>query len=113
MCPLKVLCHGRPTLRIAVRYGWLPGARYTNLRDIRGFDAIGLIDVDWNSYDFQRHLSAVKSTRPLLTIARDVLFRRELDRTLEQAHELSQWCTHVVVVPKDPSLAEELTSLVP
>jgi hypothetical protein len=104
--PLRVLCHGKPTLKIATRYGWLPGARYTNLRDIRGFDRIGMIDVEWRSYDFKRHLEAVKLTRPLLTVARDLEQKRQLRMVLDQAGELLCWSGNVVVVPKDPRLAD-------
>ena len=111
--PIRVLCHGRQTIKLARQYGWLPGARYTNLRDIRGFDEIGLIDIDWKEYNFQRHLDAVKAARPMLTIARDVERRRDLRRTLDQANELKEWCRWVVVVPKDPKMAEGLTELVP
>jgi hypothetical protein len=111
--PIRVLCHGRPTLRIAVRYGWLPGARYTNLRDIRGFDEIGLIDVEWQEYDFRKHLDAVRITRPLLTIARDIEDIRDLTEILDQAHELSLWSRHVVVVPKDRRFGDSLACLVP
>lgn len=111
--PLRVLCHGRPTLKIAVRYGWLPGARYTNLRDIRGFDAVGLIDIAWWDYDYRRHLDAVRQVRPVLTIAQDVQHRRDLARILDQAWELSQWAKYVVIVPKDLSLKYGLRDLVP
>ena len=111
--PIRVLCHGKPTLRIAVRYGWLPGARYTNLRDIRGFAEIGLIDVDWREYDFRKHLDAVRTTRPLLTIARDVEDIKNLTEILDQAHELSLWCKHVVIVPKDQRFQDSLALLVP
>jgi ribosomal protein S18 acetylase RimI-like enzyme len=111
--PARVMCHGRPTLRLAQRLGWLPGARYTNLRDLRGFNRVGLIDVDWVHYDFARHLRAVKATRPLLTIARDITDARNLDETLSQASELAQWADHVVVVPKDTSLRETLTDRIP
>ncbi len=55
------MSHGRKTLQVALKYGWLPGARYTNLRDIKGFRRIGLID-DWGSYDFSllAHAMAVE-----------------------------------------------------
>ena len=106
--PFRFVCHGRPTLRIATSFGWLPGARYTNLRDIRGFDRIGLIDVDWREYDFKRHLSAVKATCPVVTIARDVERIEDLKKTLDQASELALWCRHVVLVPKDLRFAVEM-----
>jgi len=111
--PFRVLCHGRPTLKIAVRYGWLPGARYTNLRDIRGFDRVGMIDIEWKDYDFKRHLQAVRDTRPLLTIARDIEAKRNLAKVLDQAAELLLWSSKVVLVPKDPKLAENLLELIP
>lgn len=111
--PIKVLCHGRPTLKLAARHGWLPGARYTNLRDIRGFSVIGLIDVEWRDYDFKRHLEAVRSVRPLLTVARDVEDIRHLPRILDQARELSLWCEHVIIVPKDRRFHGRLADLVP
>jgi hypothetical protein len=53
------MCHGKQTLRVAARLGWLPGARYTNLRDIKEFAEIGMIDIDWKNYDFRQHLNAV------------------------------------------------------
>ena len=111
--PLKIICHGYKTLRIARRLGWLPGARYTNLRDIRRERKIGLIDVDWKSYSFERHLAAVREVRPILTIAKDVEDRTELRAILRQAEELERWCRYVVVVPKDPALSNHLLRLIP
>jgi hypothetical protein len=111
--PLKVMCHGRKALRIAVKQGWLPGARYTNLRDIPEFDKIGLIDIDWQSYNFSQHLAAVKSTRPILTIAKDIEHWRELPIVLDQAYELNRWASKVVIVPKDPKLGPKLLELIP
>lgn len=109
--PFRFVCHGRPTLKIAIRFGWLPGARYTNLRDIRGFDRIGLIDVDWRKYDFKKHLEAVKTTLPVVTIARDLERIEELNRTLDQASELALWSKYVVVVPKDIRFALEMNRI--
>lgn len=97
---VKVICHGRPTLRRAVRLGWLPGARYTNMRDIRGFDSIGFIDIDWEDYSFERHLQAVKATSPMITVARDLTHLRQLPRLLEQVATLRQYVESVVIVPK-------------
>jgi N-acetylglutamate synthase-like GNAT family acetyltransferase len=111
--PLRIMCHGRHTLRIAREFGWLPGARYTNLRDLREFKDIGLIDIDWKNYDFQRHLDAVRRTRPRITIARDVSKASDLDNTLAQAAELARWAQKVVIVPKDRKLGPRLASIVP
>jgi hypothetical protein len=100
-------------LKVAVRYGWLPGARYTNLRDIAGFKVVGLIDVDWKAYSYGLHLRAVKEVHPLVTVAQDVEDIRDLPRVLEQAQELSIWCQNVVVVPKDPKFAKLKNSVIP
>jgi hypothetical protein len=113
MNPIRVMCHGRQTLKVAVKHGWLPGARYTNLRDIAGFDQIGLIDIDWKSYDFNRHLRAVMAARPLLTIARDIEHRSQFERTLNQAEELNCWAGTVVIVPKFLSFGEKYLGLIP
>ena len=111
--PLRIVCHGRQVLKIASRFGWLPGARYTNLRDIRGSDLVGLIDIDWRDYDFKKHLATVKAIRPMLTVARDVEDEKHLPRILDQAWELSTWCPNVIIVPKDPKLAHELKQRIP
>lgn len=97
---VKIICHGRPTLRKAVKLGWLPGARYSNLRDVRGFDTIGLIDCDWQDYSFKKHLEAVKAVNPYLTVARDLVNRRDLSQLSEQAAELRQHAQYVIIVPK-------------
>jgi len=87
-------------MRLAVRRGWLPGARYSNLRDIRGFETIGLIDVDWKRYSFKQHLAAVKAVRPLLTVARDVTSLRSVDELFTQIELLRGYAETVIVVPK-------------
>ena len=98
-------------LRLAVDLGWLPGARYTNLRDIRDFGQIGLIDIDWKNYNFDAHLRAEKAKRPLMTVARDIECMSRIEEILDQATILSDYCDHVILVPKDKSfdLFEELS----
>jgi hypothetical protein len=105
--------HGKPVIKLAGRLGWLPGARYTNLRDIRDskFRGIGFLDINWKAYDFERHLAAAARTLPLLTVARDVTSRRQLDETLRQAESLARYSKFVVVVPKDPSLAKHFREI--
>ncbi len=68
----KFVAHNKRVISIAERHGWLPAAKYTNLRDVREFDSVGFIDIDWRNYDFSRHLDAVRALRPLMTVARDV-----------------------------------------
>jgi len=111
--PVRIVTHSRRVLDIAIRYGWLPGARYTNLRDIRGHAVVGLIDIRWQKYDFAAHLRAVQQTKPLLTVARDILRLAELDEILREADSLSAHCGTVIIVPKDPQLRRILDREIP
>lgn len=111
--PIKIVCHSRTVLKLAERVGWLAGASYMRLRDIRGIAQVGLIDIDWENYNFKRHLHAVKTHRPLITVAKDVIRAHDLTRTLDQAYELLEWSHFVVIVPKDTRLGSELSSIIP
>jgi Family of unknown function (DUF6610) len=104
---------GKKVMSVAKRYGWLPAARYDDLSRVRGFDRVGFLDIDWQKYNFQRHLIAVKATNPFMTVARDIEDARSLDSVLDQAAELSLYCAHVVVVPKDLKLEKEMNRRIP
>jgi len=110
---IKFVTHSKRVLAIAAGYGWLPGARYTNLRDIRTFEEVGFLDIDWKNYDFKRHLEVAKTIRPFMTVAKDVESRDEIGKTIDQAWELSLYSEYVVIVPKVASLASELNRLIP
>lgn len=110
---MKFVTHSRYVLSIARRYGWLPGARYTNLRDVRSYRQLGFLDIEWRSYDFERHIRAAKIARPIMTVARDVEHKRYLPRILDQAHELAEYCEYVVIVPKDRRMADDLEVVIP
>jgi hypothetical protein len=107
----KFVTHSARVLRIAARYGWLPGARYTNLRDVRDCAAVAFIDIDWKNYDFEQHMRAVKATRPHLTVARDVEHYSDLKSVLRQAEQLARYADRVIVVPKDKRLIPQLRSI--
>lgn len=62
----------------------MPGARYTNLRDVRQCKRVGFIDIEWKSYCFKRHLEAVKANQPLVTVARDIEKASELEEVLAE-----------------------------
>lgn len=109
----RFVAHSRRVLGIASRHGWLPAARYTNLRDVRRFDQIGFIDVDWKEYSFSRHLEAVRMTKPIMTVAKDIENPRDWEKTMDQALELQIHCLYVVIVPKHPFLAERLDRDIP
>lgn len=113
LSPVKFITHSFRAANLAVKHGWYPGARYSNLRDVRRFDRLGFLDIDWSGYDFGRHLKAAKVSRPMMTVARDICNVDDLERTLDQAHELSTYADKVVVVPKDPRLAPVLDEVIP
>lgn len=113
MVPERFVCHSRRVLRIAARFGWMPGARYTNLRDVRHVMALGFLDIDWKNYSYAHHVRAAQACRPTLTVARDVLSRAQLPAVLREADALMKWCDKVVVVPKCPELRKRLTRAIP
>jgi hypothetical protein len=106
---LKFVAQSGRVLRIARRFGRLPGARYTNLRDVREFERIGFLDIEWKDYCF-KHLEAVKATRSMVTVALDIHEPRSLQRILDQASELNLHSERVIIVPKHPSLRNKLDS---
>jgi hypothetical protein len=103
--------HSATVLNIAAAHGWLPGARYTNLRDVRKVKRLGFLDIDWKNYDFQRHIEAASITRPLVTVARDIECKRSLRKIVDQAYRLKEYAEHVILVPKDPLLASKIGTL--
>lgn len=109
----RYVTHSHRVASIAARHGWMPGARYTNLRDARRFDRLGFLDIDWRNYDFRRHLEAAKFTRPVLTVARDIENIAHLERTLDEARTLLLFADAVIVVPKDPRLGDAIDQLIP
>lgn len=109
----KFLCHSKTLLDIAQRYGWLPGARYTNLRDVRHVERLGFLDIDWEDYRFHLHIKAASATRPFMTVAQDVERASDLNRILDQAELLNEHADQVVIVPKDESLSENLSARIP
>ncbi|PEE97791.1 hypothetical protein CON21_26300 [Bacillus thuringiensis] len=110
---IKQVAHSKKVLSMGEEYGWLPGARYTNLRDIKSFDKIGFIDIDWKNYDFKKHLEAVKAVNPIFTIARDIEDLNELDEILSEAAELSLYADNVLIVPKDTKMTGRFEELIP
>ncbi|MEP6574168.1 MAG: DUF6610 family protein [Gemmatimonadota bacterium] len=110
---LKFVAHSRRVLALAERFGWLPGARYTNLRDVKTVPRLGFLDINWKRYDFRKHLAAARATQPYVTVAEDIVRYDQVDRILDQARELSLWCGHVIVVPKSPRVGREINALIP
>jgi hypothetical protein len=110
---LKFISHSRKVINIAKEFGWLPAARYTNLRDIKKFEQIGFLDIDWKNYNFKRHLDSAKSFKPIMTVARDVEDIKDLEKIIDQAFELLKYSNNVILVPKDPRLSLSLNEAIP
>jgi hypothetical protein len=113
--PLRFVTHGRRVQTIAHAFGWRPGARYTNLRDVRhlAFEKRGFLDICWKTYSFTRHLNSVKLCRPHITVARDIEDIRHLDEVLAEAEQLRKFSKLVAIVPKNPKLGRHLERLIP
>lgn len=109
----KFIAHSRSVLDIAVRYGWKPGARYTNLRDVRTFKNIGFLDIHWKQYSFEMHLDVAREIRPFMTVAKDIESFDELHIVIEQAKILQKYSNYVVIVPKHPSLSMVMEDIIP
>ncbi len=112
---LKFLAHSKRALSIALKNGWLPGARYTNLRDIKSvkFFGNGFLDIPWQDYNFQKHVEITAETHPKITIARDVISINDIDLILKEAEQLARYAKLVALVPKDIELADRLEELIP
>lgn len=112
---LKFIAHSKNAISIAQKHGWHPGARYTNLRDIKSFDfkRNGFLDINWKKYDFFKHIDAAAQHTPKLTIARDIECIFQLESILREAEKLTQYCDHVALVPKDKNLNGRLKELIP
>lgn len=112
---LKFVAHGRRVISLALAEGWRPGARYTNLRDVRHvpFAHVGFLDIDWKNYCFDSHLAAAVRYRPFVTVARDVECVTQLDKVLREANELQKYATRVIIVPKDLRLEGTMHQSIP
>lgn len=112
---LKFVAHSKKVISIANEYGWYPGARYTNLRDVKtfNFSERGFLDINWKCYSYERHVEAAAKTSPRLTIARDVECIFSLDKIIKEAEILLKYSRHVAIVPKDTLMNGRLTELIP
>lgn len=110
---VRCVTHSRKVMTIAKQAGWLPGVRYTHLRDTTTFERIGFLDIDWKRYDFDKHIRAVKALRPLITVAHDVESIDQLPLVLKQAQTLAEYSKYVVLVPKDHAIMSGLYTKIP
>ncbi|GAA0556136.1 hypothetical protein GCM10009098_24990 [Rheinheimera aquimaris] len=115
MAVLKFVAHSKKAISIALSHGWSPGARYTNMRDVKTFrfEGVGFLDIDWKHYCFGRHLDAAQKYKPKITMARDVECIFQLDKILREAEILLKHSDQVAIVPKDTQLNGRLSELIP
>jgi hypothetical protein len=111
----KFISHSKLAVSIGIEHGWQPGARYTNLRDIKNFKSRNqcFLDIDWKNYSFEKHLEATSTILPRITIARDVESIFQLDKILREAEELQKYTSLVAIVPKDLNMSGRLEELIP
>ena len=107
----KFVCHSHKVQSIAQKYGWYTGARYTNLRDIKEFEKLWFLDINWKSYSFSKHLEVVKMIRPHVTVARDITDIRDTNMILAEAYELAKYVKYIIVVPKDRRASESMSQI--
>jgi hypothetical protein len=105
--PVRIICHSKYVIDRAIPFGWQPGARYTNLRDVRHLPHVYFVDIDWKNYSFERHLEAVCRVKPTMTVARDVMEDDHIDDVLHEASILAKFAETVVVVPKNANLTRK------
>jgi hypothetical protein len=112
---LRFITHSKKVISLAQKHGWYPGARYTNLRDIKTveFASNGFLDINWKNYSFSRHLEITALYSPRITVARDIECIFQLDAILREAEKLREYSTYVVLVPKDPKLNNRLEEMIP
>lgn len=108
--PLKFAAHSKLVQDITTAHGWLPAARYTNLRDVRSYCTLGFLDIDWKDYNFEAHIRAAEKTRPHITIARDVICLDDLPDILSEADRLLEFSERVAIVPKDEQFNHQILS---
>lgn len=113
MSVYKFIAHSKTAINIALEYGWLPGACYTNIRNVRDYNMLGFLDINWRNYDFDKHLYIAEKTKPLLTVAQDIVNINLLDEIIGQGYSLLRHSRHVIIVPKDIRLVGHLEKVIP
>lgn len=94
-----IYCAGgnRKLAQIAKDEGFLYGARSDDIRDVH---CDGLIDVNWKSYDWKKHLSAIEIHRPKFAVVPDVQRTDCIEMAISQGWEIFEMGTIPIIVPK-------------
>jgi hypothetical protein len=97
---------GRVLAEIAIKEGFLYGARSDDIRDAPR--CTGLVDINWKNYDWIEHLTAVQKHQPKYAVAPDIEQPRKIRRTLELAEKLEGFCYKVIIVPKRKNIIKHI-----
>jgi hypothetical protein len=93
---------GKILAKIAIEEGFLYGSRSDDIRPEPRCN--GLIDINWENYNWLSHLEAVRSHRPKYAVVPDITQLREYSRVLRLAIRVEPFCQRVIVVPKVDSI---------
>lgn len=94
-----IYCAGgnKKLAKIAIEEGFLYGARSDDIRDIR---CNGLIDINWEKYNWEKHLNHISIHKPKYAVVPDITNENLIDSVLEQARKVQCICPNVIIVPK-------------
>lgn len=106
-----IFCQGgtSPYTHIAFDEGWLPGCRSDNPFAGKNKHVIPIM-IDWNFHtpNWNRHIRAVEKHRPKYATAPDVYSHDDLEETKKQVSALAEYAENVIVVPKITGIIEQI-----
>jgi len=99
MHPDLIYCAGgnRRFAQIAIEAGFKYGAQLP--RDKPHFP-IHFADQDWKKPDRSKYMAQLAAHRPSIATVLDLQRRTQLRQVIDWAEEASQYCSHVVIIPK-------------
>ncbi|MDY6867292.1 MAG: DUF6610 family protein, partial [Chloroflexota bacterium] len=83
--------------KIAIEEGFLYGSRSDDARNLR---CNGLIDIEWNNYNWVNHVDTVKKHKPKYAVVPDVINANCLEKYIKMAEEIEDFCERTILVPK-------------
>jgi len=94
-----IYCAGGNTrlAKIAIEEGFLYGSRSDDARNLR---CNGLIDIEWNNYNWVNHVDTVKKHKPKYAVVPDVINANCLEKYIKMAEEIEDFCERTILVPK-------------
>lgn len=93
--------------KIAIEEGFMYGSRSDDIRDFR---CDGLIDINWKGYDWKDHVNKVAQHKPKYAVVPDILRKKNVEKTLLYADELTKYCENIIIVPKVHNIIDLIPS---